>query len=51
LFQFTFKNMFGLSGKMNEHDAGRVGHKLANVVLLLAAGAVVVALIVAIRWW
>jgi len=51
LVQFTLKNLLGITGKMNEHDAGKVGNKLANAVLLLVAGAIVVALLHVIRWW
>jgi len=47
LFQFTLKNLFGITGKMNEHDAGKVGNKLANAVLLMALALV----IYVIRWW
>lgn len=36
---------------MNEHDAGVVGRRLANAVLIVAAGVAVAALIYAIRWW
>jgi len=51
LFHFTFKNMFGLTGKISEKQADKTSNKLANAALLLVAGAVVVALIVAVRWW
>jgi len=51
LFQFTLKNLLGISGKMNAEDSGKVGNKLADSVRILAACFGLAALIYAIRWW
>jgi len=51
LSKFTLKTMFGLTGKMNEHDAGKVGNKLADTARILVVFIGLSIFIYAVRWW
>lgn len=49
--KYNLKPQLKVDGKMNETDAGRVGNKLANAVVIFAACFGAAALIYAVRWW
>jgi len=54
LKKHTPKSRLNVSGKMSEEDAGKVGNKLANAAIMVAAGMFIwLALhaLAAIRWW
>lgn len=47
----TPKTHVGVTGKMSEEDAGKVGRKLANAALIFAIGMALAAIIAAVKWW